>query len=78
MVVIARQIDDIVSSDPQESFEFSGEDVLANRYDRLVLPDLKIPTVMKGDLAESWSDDEDGLTTTFKMPPDRKFALATP
>ena len=78
VVVMARLIDDIVSLDPQESFEFSGEEVLANVYDRLILPDLKDPTVIKGDLAESWTTSEDGLTTTFKMAQGRKFASGNP
>ena len=78
VIVMARQIDDIVSLDPQESFEFAGEEVLANVYDRLVLPDLKDPAVIKGDLAESWSTSEDGLTTTFKMAAGRKFASGNP
>ena len=78
VLVMARQIDDIVSLDPQESFEFAGQEVLANVYDRLILPDLKDPTVIKGDLAESWSTSEDGLTTTFKMAQGRKFASGNP
>ena len=78
VVVMARQIDDIVSLDPQESFEFSGEEALGNVYDRLILPNLKDPTDIKGDLAESWSTSEDGLTTTFKMVQGRKFASGNP
>ncbi len=78
LVVMARQIDDIVSLDPQESFEFSGEEALGNVYDRLILPNLKDPTDIKGDLAESWSTSEDGLTTTFKMVQGRKFASGNP
>ena len=35
-LVIADQIDDIVSLDPAESFEFSGQDALHNVYDRLI------------------------------------------
>ena len=30
-VVMAKQIDDIISLDPQESFEFSGNEVCGNR-----------------------------------------------
>jgi peptide/nickel transport system substrate-binding protein len=35
-LVIADKIDDIVSLDPAESFEFSGQDALENVYDRLI------------------------------------------
>ncbi len=78
LVVMARQIDDIVSLDPQDSFEFSAQEVLGNVYDRLILPNLKDPTDIRGDLAESWSTSEDGLTTTFKMVQGRKFASGNP
>lgn len=77
-LIMAFTIDDIVSMDPQESFEFSGEEVLGNCYDRLILPDLKDPTQIKPDLAASWSTSEDGLTTVFKMAPGRKFASGAP
>jgi peptide/nickel transport system substrate-binding protein len=36
ILVIASQIDDIVSLDPQESFEFSGSDIANNMYGSLV------------------------------------------
>jgi len=78
LIVMGLQIDDMVSLDPQESFEFSGEEVLGNSYDRLILPNLADPTDIKGDLAESWSTSEDGLTTTFKMVQGRKFASGNP
>lgn len=78
VLVMAWQIDDIVSLDPQESFEFSGNEVLGNVYERLVLPDLKDPTVIKGELAESWESSADGLTTTFRIKQGRKFASGNP
>ena len=77
-LIMAKAIDDIVSLDPQESFEFSGGETLGNVYDRLVLPDLADPTQIKPDLAASWSTSEDGLITTFKMAPGRKFASGAP
>ena len=77
-LIMAKAIDDIVSLDPQESFEFSGGEALGNCYDRLILPDLADPTQIKPDLAASWSTSEDGLTTTFKMAPGRKFASGAP
>ena len=77
-VVMASQIDDIISLDPGESFEFSGNEVCGNVYEKLVSPDTKDPTVIKGELAESWTTSEDGLTTTFKLKPGRKFASGNP
>ena len=34
--VMAKQIDDIISLDPAEVFEFSGGEVIANVYDRVM------------------------------------------
>ena len=78
LAVMGMPIDDIVSLDPQESFEFTCNEVLGNTYDRLILPNLEDPTEIKGDLAESWSTSEDGLTTTFKLAQGRKFASGNP
>ena len=33
---MAKQIDDIISLDPAESFEFSGSEVTGNIYERLI------------------------------------------
>lgn len=54
-LVVAAQIDDIISLDPAQSFEFSGNDVTQNLYDRLV--DFDALNLSKGyqpSLAESW------------------------
>ena len=77
-LVIADTIDDVVSLDPAESFEFSGQDALENVYDRLIqiLPanDFKL----EPGLAESWSVSEDGKTYTFKIKEGRKFHSGNP
>jgi peptide/nickel transport system substrate-binding protein len=38
---MAKQIDDMISLDPAESFEFSGSEVVGNIYERLISYDLK-------------------------------------
>ena len=43
-VVMAKQIDDIISLDPGEAFEFSGNEVCGNVYERLISPDPVTPT----------------------------------
>ena len=78
LVLMRMSIDDIVSMDPQESFEFSGEEVLGNCYDRLVLPDLSNPATINPGLAERWETSADGLTTTFHLVRGRKFASGNP
>ena len=77
-VVMAMQIDDIISLDPQESFEFSGNEITGNIYNKLIIPDTADPTNIRPDLAESWETSKDGLTTTFKIKPGRKFASGNP
>lgn len=77
-IVMAHQIDDIISLDPQESFEFSGNEVCGNVYEKLVVPDTKNPVDIRGELAQSWETSKDGLTTTFKLKPGRKFASGNP
>lgn len=77
-VVMAKQIDDIISLDPAEVFEFSGSEVAGNTYDRLVNYDLKEPTKVVGQIAESWSVSDDGKTYTFKLRSGLKFHSGNP
>jgi peptide/nickel transport system substrate-binding protein len=77
-VVMAKQIDDIISLDPAESFEFSGSEVVANLYDRLVGHDVKDVTKLHGELAESWNVAGDGRTFTFRMRPNLRFHSGNP
>jgi peptide/nickel transport system substrate-binding protein len=77
-VVMAKQIDDIISMDPAESFEFSGSEAIGNVYERLIAYDLKNVSVLKGELAESWSVGPDGKTYTFKMKKGIKFHSGNP
>jgi len=35
-LVIAKQIDDIISMDPAEAYELSGSEVISNTYERLM------------------------------------------
>ncbi len=77
-VVMAKRIDDIISLDPQESFEYSGSEICGNVYDKLVNPDDEDPTRINPMLAERWSASEDGRTWTFHLRGDRKFASGAP
>ena len=74
VVVMAKQIDDITSLDPQETFEPSGNEIAGNCYQGLVTPDRIDPAVLRGVLAESWDVSEDGLAYTFRLRPDARFA----
>lgn len=77
-LVIADKIDDIVSLDPAEAFEFSGVNVVNNTYDSLVELDPLKPGELIPGLAESWEVAEDGVTFTFKMKEGITFASGNP
>ncbi|MFY7960523.1 MAG: ABC transporter substrate-binding protein [Elsteraceae bacterium] len=77
-VVMAKTIDDLISLDPAESFEFSGGEVLANTYDPLLLADPANGGKLTPILATSWEIGADGKTYTFKMKPGVKFHSGNP
>jgi len=72
-VVMAAQIDDLISLDPGESFEFSGSEVISNMYERLIAYDIKDVSRLYGQLAETWYVGGDGKTYTFKIRRGIKF-----
>ncbi len=76
-LVIAAAIDDIVSLDPAEAYEFSGLDVVNNTYDSLVEMDPVTLTPIPG-LAESWTVADDGVTYSFKMKAGLTFSSGNP
>ena len=77
-LVVADKIDDIVSLDPAESFEFSGNDMLNNIYNSLIeLDPANLGPLVPG-LAESWEVGADGMTYTFKMRQGAKFHSGNP
>lgn len=78
MLVIAQRIDDIVTLDPAEAFEFAGIDTTRNIYSKLVnfFPDDL--DQYQGDLAESWEVSDDGLTITFTMKEGMTFHSGNP
>ncbi len=77
-LVQAWQIDDIISLDPAELFEFSTTEIAGNTYERLIGYDLDDVSKMFGVVAESWTVSDDGKTITFKIREGRKFASGNP
>src|SRR5438445_5592202 len=73
-VVMAKQIDDIISLDPGEVFEFSGGEITGNVYDALLDFNVNKVSEVRGRLAESWGVADDGRTYTFKLKQGLKFA----
>lgn len=71
-------IDDIISLDPGEAFELSTAEVTANSYSKLVMLDPSDTSKVVGELADSWTVSDDGLTYTFKLKSGLKFASGNP
>ncbi|WP_284775574.1 ABC transporter substrate-binding protein [Agrobacterium sp. lyk4-40-TYG-31] len=71
-------IDDIITLDPGEAFEITTAEVTGNTYSKLVSIDIADTSKVKGDLAESWTTSDDGLTYTFKLKQGLKFASGNP
>ncbi|MES5099447.1 ABC transporter substrate-binding protein [Agrobacterium sp. BA1120] len=71
-------IDDIITLDPGEAFEITTAEVTGNTYSKLVSIDITDTSKVKGDLAESWTTSDDGLTYTFKLKQGLKFASGNP
>jgi len=73
-LVLADKIDDIVSIDPHESFEFSGSNIIHNVYDQLFALDPMNPGQgFKPGLVERYTLSDDGLVYTFKLREGVKF-----
>lgn len=77
-LVVAQNIDDIVSIDPAEAYEFSSGEYVTQTYDRLVqydAPDLK---KLAPGLATEWKADDAGKTITFTLRDGVKFTSGNP
>jgi peptide/nickel transport system substrate-binding protein len=72
-LVMAYVIDDTISLDPAEIYEFSSSEYMANTYDRLVMIDPKDSSKLKFAAAESYTVSDDGKTFDFKIRPGIKF-----
>ena len=78
VVVMAKQIDDVISFDPAESYEFTDNEVDGNCYRKLIVPDAQNGTKIDGDLAEKWEISKDGQTFTFHMTRNAVFESGKP
>lgn len=77
-LVIAMSIDDIISLDPAEIFEITTSEMLTSTYERLVTTDIKDPTKIIPQIAESWTFSDDGKSIIFKIRDGLKFASGNP
>ncbi len=77
-LVIAKQIDDLISLDPAEAYELSGIEIISNSYDRIMrFEPTDVNTLVPG-VAESVTISDDKKTFTFKIRPGQKFASGNP
>ncbi|MBI0436206.1 ABC transporter substrate-binding protein, partial [Roseomonas sp. KE0001] len=78
VLVVAKQISDLTSVDPGESFEWSGAEICGNVYQKLVTSPNNDPAKLTGELAERWDVSEDGRTVTFRIKEGPRFASGNP
>jgi len=77
-LVQAWAIDDIISLDPAEIFEFTASEIAGNAYEQLIGYDVKDVSNVFGVIAESWTVSEDGKTISFKVREGTTFASGNP
>lgn len=73
-LVMAWNLDALITFDPPQIGEVNGNDIIVNNVcSTLVQYDPKDPARIIPNAAESWSTSADGLTLTFKLRADLKF-----
>ena len=77
-LVIAKQIDDIISLDPAEAYELSGIEMVSNTYDRIMRFEPTDVTKLVPGVAESVEVTDAGRTFTFKIRAGQTFASGNP
>jgi len=77
-LVIAQNIDDIVTIDPASAYEFSSGEYVTNTYDQLVQYDATDTTKLAPGLALSWDIDAGAKTVTFTLRDGVKFHSGNP
>ncbi|HMO71170.1 MAG TPA: ABC transporter substrate-binding protein [Paracoccaceae bacterium] len=66
-LVVAQNIDDIVTIDPATAYEFTSGEYVTNVYDQLVQYDAADPSVLAPGLASSWDVDVASKSITFAL-----------
>ncbi|HEY2399067.1 MAG TPA: ABC transporter substrate-binding protein, partial [Steroidobacteraceae bacterium] len=76
ILVVAQDLDDIVSLDPAEGYELSSMQAFTSLYQRLVQPDPDHPETIRPALARSWQTGDGSLV--FELNPSARFANGNP
>ncbi len=77
-LIQAYALDEIISLDPAEVFEFMPSELIGNSYETLIGYDPADVSKVFGKVAESWTISEDGKTISFKIKEGRTFASGNP
>lgn len=77
-LVIAWNLDALITFDPAQIAEVNGNDIIGNVCSRLVAYDPKDVSKIVPSTAESWTVSPDGLVITFKLRSDLKFPSGNP
>jgi len=77
-LVMSKNIDDIITLDPAEVFEFTGGELIANIYDRVMMYEPENLTTLVGGVAESFVISDAGKTITLKIRAGQKFHSGNP
>ncbi len=77
-LVVAQNIDDIVSIDPAEAYEFTSGEYVTQTYDRLVQYDAPDVKTLAPGLATEWKVDDAAKTITFTLRDGVKFTSGNP
>ncbi len=78
VLVVAQNIDDIVSIDPAEAYEFSSGEYVTQTYDRLVQYDAPDVKKLVPGLASEWTADDAAKTITFTLRDGVTFTSGNP
>jgi peptide/nickel transport system substrate-binding protein len=77
-LVMAKDMSDIITLDPAEVFEFTGGELIANIYDRVMMFEPEDLGTLVGGVAESYDISDDGKTITLKVRPGQTFHSGNP
>jgi peptide/nickel transport system substrate-binding protein len=77
-LVVAENIDDIVSIDPAEAYEFSSGEYVTQTYDRLIQYDAPDVKKLAAGLAKEWTADDANKMITFTLRDGVKFGSDNP
>lgn len=77
-LIQAWSIDDVITLDPAEVFEFTASEILGNSYQGLIGYNVNDVSDIFGVIAESWEVAPDGMSMSFTIRDGMQFASGNP